>query len=1389
MPLPMHYHMGNALQLQHQMFMQNIQPHPMQHQGQGMSVPAQMGPHISHQLNQGMSTPYEVQQAGKFALPRKAVVIIHPDTREELKLDKRGDKHGEGGLSSIRSHPNAPAKSQAQAIPSYTSGPSPNFYPNSLNSSSYFVPGTSLSVTNAQGTPSSHASKFNPVSQGPPASGYGTPSFGGKVVISVPAPNELVKTERGHATQVAGSAVPASKKVNSGYTNVSGQPPATGYTFMSGNQSRFDKSDFRKPGRSGNSPGNRGYPSHSRAFGNHDIQSEERQPSFESRALSVPLRTVKDDTITLGPQGGLARGMYNRGAGSSASAPPIDRPLSYVESKRTEAGYKSNNSVTERPTSNSSEDAEGRSAPERYTISATHDRRGGQDRSIHSDRESNNASSFDKTSTTSPEKTFSVERLQDMSLAAIKEFYSAKDEKEMTLCIKELNSPSFYPSMISLWVTDSFERKDMHRDLLTRLLINLSKPPSGILSQQDLLKGFESVLSTLEDTVTDAPRAPEFLCHIVAKSVIENAIPLEDISRILHEGGEERGTLLECGLAADVLGIILEAIQTEKGDSFLDQILSSSKWQQRRNKWKQRRKVEGPKKIEEVHRDAAHERQAQASRLARGPGINSSGRRGPPPDFVSRGSNAMTSPNSHSGSFRGYPSHSRAFGNHDIRSEERQPSFESRALSVPLRTVKDDTITLGPQGGLARGMYNRGAGSSASAPPIDRPLSYVESKRTEAGYKSNNSVTERPTSNSSEDAEGRSAPERYTISATHDRRGGQDRSIHSDRESNNASSFDKTSTTSPEKTFSVERLQDMSLAAIKEFYSAKDEKEMTLCIKELNSPSFYPSMISLWVTDSFERKDMHRDLLTRLLINLSKPPSGILSQQDLLKGFESVLSTLEDTVTDAPRAPEFLCHIVAKSVIENAIPLEDISRILHECGEERGTLLECGLAADVLGIILEAIQTEKGDSFLDQILSSSKWQQRRNKWKQRRKVEGPKKIEEVHRDAAHERQAQASRLACGPGINSSGRRGPPPDFVSRGSNAMPSPNSHSGSFRGYPSHSRAFGNHDIRSEERQPSFESRALSVPLRTVKDDTITLEPQGGLARGMYNRGAGSSASAPPIDRPLSYVESKRTEAGYKSNNSVTERPTSNSSEDAEGRSAPERYTISATHDRRGGQDRSIHSDRESNNASSFDKTSTTSPEKTFSVERLQDISLAAIKEFYSAKDEKEMTLCIKELNSPSFYPSMISVWVTDSFERKDMHRDLLTRLLINLSKPPSGILSQQDLLNGFELVLSTLEDTVTDAPRAPEFLGHIIAKSVIENVIPLADISHRLHEGGVDPGTLLESGLAADVLGIILEAIQTEKGDSFVDQILSSSNLQLEDFRPPGPIKSEKLEKFIK
>lgn len=68
--------------------------------------------------------------------------------------------------------------------------------------------------------------------------------------------------------------------------------------------------------------------------------------------------------------------------------------------------------------------------------------------------------------------------------------FSANDVNEVALCIKELRAPNFYPSMISIWISDSFERKDMERDLLTELLINLAKPRDGMLSRDQLIKGY-----------------------------------------------------------------------------------------------------------------------------------------------------------------------------------------------------------------------------------------------------------------------------------------------------------------------------------------------------------------------------------------------------------------------------------------------------------------------------------------------------------------------------------------------------------------------------------------------------------------------------------------------------------------------------------------------------------------------------------------------------------------------------------------------------------------------------------------------------------------------------------------------------------------------------------
>ncbi|XP_068653716.1 eukaryotic translation initiation factor 4G-like isoform X2 [Aristolochia californica] len=433
---------------------------------------------------------------------------------------------------------------------------------------------------------------------------------------------------------------------------------------------------------------------------------------------------------------------------------------------------------------------------------------------------------------------------------------------------------------------------------------------------------------------------------------------------------------------------------------------------------------------------------------------------------------------------------------------------------------------------------------------------------------------------------------------------------------------------------------------------------------------------------------------------------------------------------------------------------------------------------------------------------------RKNKWQLRRKIDGPKKIEEVHRDAAQERQLQTSRLSRGPSMGSSARRGQQPmDYGPRGSNQLSSSGSQQLSGRGFPSQFRGYGAQDARFEERSP-FE-RTLSVPLtqRPMDDDSLTLGPQGGLGKRLSSRGQQPIMSNVPS--PELYPgtgDHRRMGSGPNGYTSASDHHYS-SWEEPMLRVAPDRFMNPPAFDQSSSHDRNLsfgNKDLRSPDRA-IDRSWPTSPalgnvqgrlsgaqtalESEISEDKLQETSIATIREFYSARNEEKVRLCIKDLKSPKFYPSMVMLWVTDSFDRKnDIDRDLLAKLLVDLCKSRDCLLSEAQLMKGFESVLSTLEDTVTDSPKAAEYLGRIFGKVVLENVVPLAEIERLIHGGGEEPGSLLQSGLAADVLASLIKMLRHERGDPGLMDIRAGSNLQLEDFRPPDLLKARKLNAFI-
>ncbi|RVW95252.1 Eukaryotic translation initiation factor 4G [Vitis vinifera] len=190
------------------------------------------------------------------------------------------------------------------------------------------------------------------------------------------------------------------------------------------------------------------------------------------------------------------------------------------------------------------------------------------------------------------------------------------------------------------------------------------------------------------------------------------------------------------------------------------------------------------------------------------------------------------------GGFRGLPSPQvRGFGAQDVRLEDRQ-SYESRTPSVPLphRSIGDDSITLGPQGGLARGMSIRGPPAMSSGPLGDISPGSGDSRRLTAGLNGYSSVPDRTTYSSREEIMPRYIPERFGGPSAYDQSSTQDRNLqYVNRDVRTPDrGFDRSLATSPparahgpavsqnvppEKVWPEERLRDMSIAAIKEFYS------------------------------------------------------------------------------------------------------------------------------------------------------------------------------------------------------------------------------------------------------------------------------------------------------------------------------------------------------------------------------------------------------------------------------------------------------------------------------------------------------------------------------------------------------------------------------------------
>ncbi|KAJ7520114.1 hypothetical protein O6H91_20G066900 [Diphasiastrum complanatum] len=541
----------------------------------------------------------------------------------------------------------------------------------------------------------------------------------------------------------------------------------------------------------------------------------------------------------------------------------------------------------------------------------------------------------------------------------------------------------------------------------------------------------------------------------------------------------------------------------------------------------------------------------------------------------------------------------------------------------------------------------------------------------------------------------------------------------------------------------------------------------------------------------------------------------------------------------------FIGELYKKSMLTERIMHECIKKLLGEYQnpEEEDIEALCKLMTTIGRIIDHPKAKAHLDAYFDRMndLSSNKKLSsrlrfmlkdvidlRRNGWQERRKVEGPKKIDEVHRDAAQERQGVSNRdrMTRVPSMGGSNRRPVSMnDFPTRGPGPFLSAPIGAGlpfGVRGVQGGPHGPYGQDFRMDDRSV-MESRTMPMPLMQKLNDegTFTLVPQGGLGRGFGIRSqppAASGRSALADVPSVMLSDSRRagvgpihsglnagmmTDRGVYGGRHHEDFPLRPSSADRMHLTAErsllerpytsDRYGPSYGRDLRGidrsFSDRSISMPSRPGTPPSavYSHSVPSSPQLPSEQDLIKRCKLTML-EYYSARDLKEAAQCVDDLKAPQFHSRMVSIWVSDTLEKKDIERDCLVGLLIYLRRMERPLLTREHLVQGFQSVLHSLEDTMFDVPRAPSYLAGIIGKLLAQGVVSLGEVGKLLKEGGMEHGSLLETGDAFNMLVDVLDTLRKERGEATMLQIYEESGLVMEDFLGKADDRIKKLDEVL-
>uniref|UniRef100_A0A673YQP7 Eukaryotic translation initiation factor 4 gamma 1 n=1 Tax=Salmo trutta TaxID=8032 RepID=A0A673YQP7_SALTR len=401
---------------------------------------------------------------------------------------------------------------------------------------------------------------------------------------------------------------------------------------------------------------------------------------------------------------------------------------------------------------------------------------------------------------------------------------------------------------------------------------------------------------------------------------------------------------------------------------------------------------------------------------------------------------------------------------------------------------------------------------------------------------------------------------------------------------------------------------------------------------------------------------------------------------------------------------------------------------------------------------------------------------RRNTWVPRRGEQGPKTIDQIHKDAELEEhrevlKVQQQLLNQNTRGGGGGRGGGGRDQGSRG------------------------GQHPQTGQRSQPQDEGwntvpiSTKSRPIDTSRLSKITkpgaldfnnqlLAPQLG-GKGMWGSwGKGSSGGTtgakPSGGRPATSTLNRFSAL-------QPQQPSSSGPSHDSDRRVPQSMTDDRGSRDRGSRDRGSR-DRASTTAGRSDQeeAALTPPpaqnKPALSEEMLGKKSTAIIEEYLHINDMKEALQCVVEMNSTPLLFVFVRSGLESTLERSPIARERMGLLLHQLYK--AGTLPKEQYYRGLQEILEVAEDMAIDVPHIWLYLAELITPMLHEGGIPMGQLFKEISKPLVPQGTA--GVLLVQILTLLCKGMSHKKAGA----MWREAGLSWKDFLP----EDEDVNKFV-